>query len=119
MAACPHGCRCVGERPCGHEGRPPRAARRSAMTTGTRSRLVGVVMAAAITAGVVPAIAGATDYCVTPASSCPASSVTEPTFEAALAAAGTAPDADRVFLGADTYTAPVTNGFAYDHPSSP
>src|SRR3954452_24762021 len=99
MAARPHGRNGVGARPCGMKAAHPRATRRSAMTTGTRSRLVGVVMAAAITAGVVPAIAGATDYCVTPASSCPASSVTEPTFEAALAAAGTAPDADRLFLG--------------------
>ena len=65
-----------------------------------------LVTAAALTA---PA-AFATDYCVAN-SSCGGTNVS--TLEAALDAADNAPDPDRIFLGAATYTAPTPSGFAY------
>ena len=56
--------------------------------------------------------AAATDYCVDVAATCaPANNL--PHFEDALAKADDAPDADRIFLGAGTYTAPSAAGFSY------
>jgi hypothetical protein len=78
--------------------------------------------AAVIAALVLPAAASATDYCVSPATGCtlahtyPASAAG---VQAALDAAGTAADADRVLLGAQRYTSPAANGFAYAHPTFP
>jgi hypothetical protein len=59
--------------------------------------------------------AAATDYCVN--ASC--GGTPEPTLEDALAAAASATDADRVFLGAGTYTAPSTLGYVSVAPDSP
>src|SRR5215213_7688211 len=59
--------------------------------------------------------AAATDYCVN--ASC--GGTPEPTLEDALAAAGSATDADRVFVGSGTYTAPSTLGYVSVAPDSP
>lgn len=53
----------------------------------------------------------AADYCVAPNTSCGGTNVA--TFEAALDAADAAPSADRIFLGAATYTSPAASGFLY------
>jgi hypothetical protein len=56
--------------------------------------------------------AAATDYCVDVPSTCdPTNNL--PHFEDALNKADDAPDADRIFLGAGTYTAPSAAGFSY------
>jgi hypothetical protein len=56
--------------------------------------------------------AAATDYCVNVASTCdPTNNVAD--FQTALGKADDAQDADRIFLGAGTYTAPSTSGFDY------
>ncbi|MDQ5833532.1 MAG: hypothetical protein M3550_10825, partial [Actinomycetota bacterium] len=65
----------------------------------------------------VPATATATDYCVAPNTTCGGTNVA--TFEAALDAADTAANADRVFLGAAVYTAPMATGFIYNEPTFP
>jgi hypothetical protein len=62
---------------------------------------------------VVPTAAQAADLCVAPAGSCPAPQ-TFATLQPALDAAAAAPGADRVLLGAATYTAPSTAGFTLD-----
>jgi hypothetical protein len=59
--------------------------------------------------------AAATDYCVNTA----CGGTVEPTFEDALLAAGTATNADRIFLGSGIYTAPGPLGFVYVAPDSP
>jgi hypothetical protein len=76
---------------------------------------VGVV--AALLASALPAVASAADYCVAPNTTCGGTNVAS--FEQALTMAGAAADADRIFLGAATYTASGANGFRYNHPSSP
>lgn len=78
-----------------------------------------VVLALCLTAAaawMAPA-AHATDYCVAPNTSCGGTNVA--TFQAALDAADNANDADRVFLGAGTYTAPTMTGFNYGIASAP
>jgi hypothetical protein len=79
------------------------------------------IAAVAATAGcaalVLPAVAGAADYCVAPEASCGGTNVA--TFQEALDLADNATDPDRVFLGAATYTAPAASGFAYIESSSP
>ena len=77
--------------------------------------LLGV--SAAMLIGLVPATAGATDYCVAPNTDCGGTLV--PNVEQALDLADNATDADRVILGAATYTAPTPAGFAYNESSSP
>jgi hypothetical protein len=78
-------------------------------------------MAACLTsAGVVallPSVAGAADYCVAPNTSCDGGNVA--TLEFALDLADQLPNADRIFLGAGTYTAPTVDGFAYYQQGSP
>lgn len=71
---------------------------------------------AAMLMGLVPATAGATDYCVgniacggTPAAD----------LEQALDFADNDTKADRIFLGATTYTAQTASGFYYSESSSP
>ena len=64
-----------------------------------------------------PASAQATDFCVAPNATCGGTNV--PTLQAALAAADNAANADRVFLGEATYTAPTVGGFGYDAPTFP
>jgi len=82
-----------------------------------RGRLAGWVAAGAcagLLAGVLPAMASAADYCVAPNTTCGGTNVA--TFEQALDLADNAPDADRIFLGAATYTAPTSDGDLYDKP---
>lgn len=67
---------------------------------------------AGLVAAAFPAVAGATDYCVAPNTTCDGPNNLQ-TFEQALALADDATDADRVFLGAATYTAPDAGGFGY------
>jgi hypothetical protein len=76
-----------------------------------------VVSAVTLTAAAVPAAASASDYCVAPNTTCGGTLV--PTIEQALDHADDASDADRVFLGATTYTAQSVTGFYYSESSSP
>lgn len=62
--------------------------------------------------------AAAADYCVAPNSSCTGSNNLA-SLQGALDAAAAAPDSDRVFLGAGTYTAATPAGFVYDKADSP
>ena len=81
-----------------------------------RQRLVRCLTsaaAAALLAGALPTVAGATDYCVD--TNCGGQSLQS--FDEAIDLADNAPDADRIFLGAGTYTG--TNGFYYFGPNSP
>jgi hypothetical protein len=73
--------------------------------------------AAAFAAIALPATARATDYCVAPNTTCGGTNVS--TFEQALDLADNANDADRIFLGDATYTAPTTSGFDYFRPAGP
>ena len=76
-------------------------------------RLAAAGIAAICLGGALPAVAGATDYCVAPNDSCGGTKVG--TFGDALDLAQVDPDADRVFLGASTYKAAVPTGFRYDN----
>jgi hypothetical protein len=72
-------------------------------------RCLTAAPAAALLVGALPAVAGATDYCVN--TSCGGTNVQS--FEQALGLADDAPDADRIFLGAEKYTAPTASGYGY------
>jgi len=61
--------------------------------------------------------AAATDYCVTPNNSCGGTPAA--TLQGALASAASASDADRIFLGQATYTAPSASGYVYANASGP
>jgi hypothetical protein len=76
-----------------------------------------VALPVAMFAGLTPATAGAADYCVAPNSDCGGTLV--PNVEQALDLADNAGDADRVYLGAATYTASSVTGFYYSESSSP
>ena len=84
-----------------------------------RSQLTPLLIAVpvAMVAGLAPATAGATDYCVAPNTGCGGTLV--PNVEQALDLADNAGDADRVFLGAATYTASSVTGFYYSESGSP
>src|SRR5215211_8800657 len=84
---------------------------------GVLTRLVGVSVGAALLAAALPTVAGATDYCVAPNDGCGANNVGS--VEAALDSADNATDADRIFLGDSTYTAPAATGFNYSAANSP
>jgi hypothetical protein len=87
---------------------------------GQRGRLAGVLaagMAAALLAGALPAAASAADYCVAPNTTCGGTNVAS--FQQAIDLADNATDADRIFLGAATYTAPSASGYSYNQSSSP
>jgi hypothetical protein len=83
--------------------------RRSRRARGARWLAVGV--AALFAVGALPAAAGATDYCVAPTTACGGTTVNS--LEQALDQADNAADADRIFLGAATYTAPTASGYTY------
>src|SRR5919198_504268 len=75
-------------------------------------------LTAALVAGALPAAASAADYCVAPNTTCGGTNVAS--FEQALDLADNATDADRIFLGAATYTsAPNSSGFDYLATGSP
>jgi hypothetical protein len=87
-----------------------------ARRTGRRSvwrpaRWLAVPVAAALIGGALPAVAGAADYCVAPNTGCGGTNVAS--FEQALDQADNAGDADRIMLGAATYTAPTASGYNY------
>ena len=83
-------------------------------------------LGAALAAVALPAVAGATDYCVPNAThvNCPGGATGQATLEAALVAADDVPNAaDRIFIGPDTanggpYTAQA-GGFDYDDTINP
>jgi len=87
---------------------------RSRRGRGAR-RLAGAV-AALFLIGAIPAVAGAADYCVAPKTGCEHD---VDSLTTALDAADDGTDADRVFLGAGTYTAPTIFGFSYFQAGSP
>jgi hypothetical protein len=66
---------------------------------------------------VLPTAAAATDYCVAPNTTCGGTNVAN--FQTALSTAAGVSNADRIFLGATTYTAPTTAGYSYSAPGSP
>jgi hypothetical protein len=75
-------------------------------------RCLTTATTAALLAGALPAVAGATDYCVN--TSCGGQSVQS--FENAIDLADNADDADRIFLGAGTYSGKFA--FYYFGPNS-
>jgi hypothetical protein len=81
-------------------------------------RLVTAGGAAVFLACALPAVAGATDYCVDPVTTC-ATGNNYQHLEDALAKADDATDADRVLLGAGKYPAPSVDGFVYEASGSP
>ena len=92
--------------------------------SGSRSRrarpvrwLAGCV-ATALVAGAIPAVAGATDYCVAPNQTCDDPNNVQ-TLEEAIDRADDATDADRIILGAAEYTASKAWGFDYIQGNSP
>jgi hypothetical protein len=78
----------------------------------TGARWLAGVVGAVFVATALPAAASAADYCVYPNESCDGPHNVQK-FEEALDRADDADDADRIILGADTYTAPTVNGFDY------
>jgi hypothetical protein len=84
---------------------------------GHVARWLAAGIAAALVAAALPAGAGATDYCVAPNTGCGGTNVA--TFQEALDKAAAATDADRILLGAATYTAPTASGFFYSRPDAP
>jgi len=77
-----------------------------------------VCVSAVFVAGALPSIANAADYCVAPNASCDQTH-TVATVQAALNKADDLTDADRILLGAKTYVAPSTAGYAYNAVNSP
>ena len=69
------------------------------------SRFSAATVAALVLGGAVPAVAGATDYCVTPNTGCGQHNVGD--FQTALDQAAAGAESDRIFLGADTYVVPT------------
>ena len=84
---------------------------------GRLAHVLPVGLAAALAVAALPAVAGAADYCVAPNIDCGGTKVQ--TLQGALDQAAASIEADRVFLGAATYTAPTASGFHYYHASSP
>ena len=82
------------------------------------SRLGVLVTGAVVVACALPSVASATDYCVGQNTSCAPVNHRDK-FQNALTAAAATPEADRVLLGAETYTAPTIDGFVYNAPGSP
>ncbi len=82
-----------------------------------RTRLI-VGIGAVVIAGALPSVAGATDYCVGLNTACDALNH-RATLQQALDAAAAAPNADRILLGAEPYTAPTAAGFSYQAQNSP
>jgi hypothetical protein len=85
---------------------------------GRRTRWLAAAMAATFGAAALPAVAGAADYCVYPNQSCDPTHNVQ-TLEAAIDEADNANDADRIILGAGTYTAQSANGFDYINGNAP
>ena len=88
------------------------------MTRPTFARWLQAVFTGGVIACAVPAVAGATDYCVAPNVSCDQAHTVQ-SVEAALSLADDATDADRILLGAATYTPPPGYGFEYNRSDAP
>ena len=97
------------------EMRRQRPDRRS--SGGWLARRLGVGVAALFAVGALPAVAGATDYCVAPNTSCGGTNVAS--MQGALDQAANTAEPDRVFLGATVYPAPNPGGHSYHQASSP
>jgi len=80
------------------------------------SRIGVLVIGAALFACALPSVAAATDYCVGQNTSC-APANHKDKFQNALDAAAATPDADRILLGAEAYTAGTVAGYVYNGPS--
>jgi hypothetical protein len=81
-------------------------------------RFAAVAAAATFVGAALPAVAGATDYCVYPNDSCGGTKVLK--LQDALDQAASANDSDRIFLGADTYfPEPGHAGFVYSAKGAP
>ncbi len=74
-------------------------------------------MAAGLVVCAFPTVAGATDYCVDTVAACGPKNVAG--FQDALDKAAATSNADRIFLGATTYTAPIASGFTYEQQAGP
>ena len=81
------------------------------------NRLGVFVVSAVAFACALPAVASATDYCVGSNTSC-APADHRDKFQNALNDAAATPDADRILLGAETYTAGTVAGYVYNAPGS-
>jgi hypothetical protein len=71
-----------------------------------------VLLSALLACAALAAPAAAATYCVAPESSCPPG-MTYATIPIAFGQTGSTPEADKIQLGAATYTAPSTAGFDY------
>jgi hypothetical protein len=80
-------------------------------------RWMPVCLAAGLLACACPSVAGAADYCVETLPACGTKNVA--TFQDALDSAAATEEADRIYLGGETYTAPAATGFVYDRPDRP
>jgi len=67
--------------------------------------------------GALPAVAGATGYCVAPNTSCGGTDVAS--MQGALDQAANTAEPDRVSLGATVYPAPNPGGYSYHQAGSP
>jgi len=84
---------------------------------GRFARWLVMGVAAGLLVCAFPAVAGATDYCVDTIAACGPKNVAS--FQDALDKSAATGNADRIFLGATTYTAPVAGGFTYDQQAGP
>src|SRR5438552_4286644 len=81
-----------------------------------RVSIVSITLIVAAFAFAFAGPASATDYCVAPNTTCGGTPVGD--LQTALDWSALSDNADRIFLGAGTYTAPA-GGFSYDVPSAP
>jgi len=84
---------------------------------GRFARWLVMGVAAGLVVCAFPAVAGATDYCVDTIAACGPKNVAS--FQDALDKSAATGNADRIFLGATTYTAPIASGFTYDQQAGP
>ena len=82
------------------------------------SRLGALAIGTVVFACALPSVAAATDYCVGQNTSCAPVNHRDK-LQNALTDAGATPEADRILLGAETYTAGTVAGYVYNAPTSP
>ena len=99
----------------GPEMRRQRPDRR--LSGGWLARRLAVGVAALFAVGALPAVAGATGYCVAPNTSCGGTDVAS--MQGALDQAANTAEPDRVSLGATVYPAPNPGGYSYHQAGSP
>jgi hypothetical protein len=81
------------------------------------SQFGALAVGATVVACAAPSIAGATDYCVGSNTSCAPANHRD-NLQNALTDAANTPEADRILLGAETYTAGTVAGYVYNAPTS-